>query len=204
MYTPDSDLHVLETLLSKRLHSKGEVRDSIDRDIHAQFSVEGVVLFSDLSGFSQRTQDYGILHFLELIFASRRLLAPLIKRHDGTILKTEGDSLLALFPQPRAALDCAIAMQRACHAFNREATPESHILLCLGLSYGSYLRIGNEDVFGVPVNAASFLGEDLAGPGDILVDDAFLRALNTADNAYQFAPLPQDIPPHEGVHRTIY
>lgn len=41
------------------------------------------------------------------------------------------------------------------------------------LRYGRALRIGDSDVFGAQVNAASKLGEDRAKGGEILVTGAF-------------------------------
>jgi hypothetical protein len=43
------------------------------------------------------------------------------------------------------------------------------VLLCIGLGYGDVLRIGDSDVFGAEVNAASKLGEDHARPYEIMV-----------------------------------
>ena len=42
-------------------------------------------------------------------------------------------------------------------------------MLCIGLGYGDMLRIGDADVFGAEVNAASKLGEDTAEAWEILV-----------------------------------
>jgi adenylate cyclase len=49
------------------------------------------------------------------------------------------------------------------------------VLLCVGLGHGTVLRIGDHDVFGTEVNAASKLGEDEARAGEILATDAFVK-----------------------------
>ena len=49
---------------------------------------------------------------------------------------------------------------------------EEKVLLCVGLGYGKVLRIGDMDVFGQEVNAASKLGEDTAKAGEILTTQA--------------------------------
>ena len=49
---------------------------------------------------------------------------------------------------------------------------EEKVLLCVGLGFGRMLRIGDTDVFGAEVNAASKLGEDTARPSEILVTGA--------------------------------
>jgi len=55
--------------------------------------------------------------------------------------------------------------------YNKDKAPEEQILLCVGLGYGKVLRIGDQDVFGAEVNAASKLGEDTAEAWEILVTD---------------------------------
>ena len=45
-----------------------------------------------------------------------------------------------------------------------------------GLGYGDVLRIGDSDVFGAEVNAASKLGEDHARPYEIMVTGAVKQA----------------------------
>jgi class 3 adenylate cyclase len=119
--------------------------------------------------------EFGIIHFLQAIYESERLLAPMIDDHDGFLLKIEGDSMLAIFHNARKTLDCALAMQRITENYNKDRLDEEKVLICAGLGHGPMLRIGDADVFGAEVNAASRLGEDIAGPGETLVTGAFRR-----------------------------
>jgi class 3 adenylate cyclase len=134
-------------------------------------------MFTDLSGFSRRTTEFGILHFLQTIYEQRKLLLPIVQRHDGLLLKEEGDSFLIMFRRPERAVECGIAMQRACRNVNERRKPEEQILLCLGIGYGRVLRIGDADVWGREVNGASKLGEDTAKPYEILVTTPVKEAL---------------------------
>ena len=65
-----------------------------------------------------------------------------------------------------------------CHArqYNRKRPKAEEVLLCVGLGYGDVLRIGDSDVFGAEVNAASKLGEDHARPYEIVVTGAVKQA----------------------------
>lgn len=127
--------------------------------------------FTDLSGFSRGVEEFGIIHFLQTIYESQRLLIPCIDDHDGILLKVEADSLLVIFRRPEKAVECAVAMQRLLKKYN-DSTPEvDDILLCIGLGFGRMLRIGDNDVFGAEVNAACKLGEDKARPWQILVTE---------------------------------
>jgi class 3 adenylate cyclase len=84
----------------------------------------------------------------------------------------EGDSMLILFRQPSKAIQCAVDMQRAAKAYNPGKSDAEKILLCVGIGYGKILTIGDQDVFGSEVNAASKLGEDTAKAWEILVTDS--------------------------------
>jgi class 3 adenylate cyclase len=158
----------LQQLIDDRAAS-GADRVAIDQRIWDLFGERWAVMFTDLSGFSRQVAQFGIIHFLQVIQQSVRILGPIIDRHDGILLKVDADSLLVIFRRPERAAACAIAMQRALGAWNQPLAPEDRILLCVGLGWGDVLHIGDEDVFGPEVNAASKLGEDIADSGEILV-----------------------------------
>ena len=168
----------LQALLQERISAPSTSEaEAIDRRIWDLFGQTWSVMLTDLSGFSRQVAKFGIIHFLQVIHESLRVFTPCLDRHDGILLKVEADSLLVLFRQPIRAMACAIDMQRACRDYNLGRPPEEHVLLCVGLGYGEMLRIGDEDVFGAEVNAASKLGEDTANAGEILVTDQFRAQL---------------------------
>lgn len=144
----------------------------LDRRIWDLFGEEWAVMFTDLSGFSRHVAEFGIVHFLQVILEQKRLLSPVVQAHDGIVIKIEADSFLILFKRVSRALDCALQMQRVCRAANERRKPEEQILLCVGLGWGRVLKIGDDDVFGAEVNAASKLGEDLAKADEILITAA--------------------------------
>ena len=128
-------------------------------------------MFTDLSGFSRGTEKFGIIHFMQIIFESERLILPIIEDFDGFLIKSEGDSLLVLFKRPEKALLCCKKIHAILHEYNKTKSEEEQILLCVGLGYGDILNIGFADVFGAEVNAASKLGEDTAKSWEILVTE---------------------------------
>ncbi|MFA6028571.1 MAG: adenylate/guanylate cyclase domain-containing protein [Elusimicrobiota bacterium] len=175
----------LEKLVAERLRP-GADKTLIDRRIWDLFGEEWAVMFTDLSGFSRKVEEFGIIHFLQTIFESERIFIPCIDRHDGILLKTEGDSLLVLFRSASKAIACAVEMQRTAKGYNAGRTDAEKILLCVGLGFGKVLKIGDHDVFGAEVNAASKLGEDTAQAWDVLVTEG-LR--NAAGSAHAFEPI---------------
>ncbi len=168
----------LEKLIEERL-KPGANKETIDRRIWDLFGEEWCVMFTDLSGFSRGVAQYGIIHFLQTIQESERLLIPLIEDHDGILLKVEGDSFLVIFRNPTKALACSVAMQRILKGYNRDKAEVDQVLLCVGLGFGTMLRIGDSDVFGVEVNAASKLGEDRAKPWEILATENVVKRVGT-------------------------
>jgi class 3 adenylate cyclase len=148
----------------------------IDQRIWDLFGEDWAIMFTDLSGFSRRVAAFGIIHFLQVILEKKRLLLPIIADHDGILIKVEADSFLLIFKRASTALKCAIAMQHACKHFNDRRLPEEQVLLCVGIGFGHILRIGDSDVYGQEVNAASKLGEDTAKADEILMTDSARKA----------------------------
>ncbi|HAP43089.1 MAG: adenylate cyclase [Spirochaetes bacterium GWD1_61_31] len=165
----------LDRLIEERLQP-GSDKTLLDQRIWDLFGEDWAVMFTDLSGFSRHVAEFGIIHFLQVIHESQRLLVPVIYDHDGILLKMEGDSMMVIFRTAPRALECAIAMQRVLASYNVDKAAEDRVLLCVGLGFGRMLRIGDVDVFGTEVNAASKLGEDTAAAGQILVTGAVREA----------------------------
>jgi adenylate cyclase len=181
----DADEHILRRsdlrlahLLAERAKPGADVR-RIDERIWELFGEEWAVMFTDLCGFTRQVDAFGIIHFLQVIQEHKALLFPIIVKHDGVLVKIEADSLLLIFRRAPTALACAIEMQRACQQANERRHPDQQILLAVGVGFGKILRIGDTDVFGAEVNAASKLGEDNAKAHEILVTQSVKDAAAT-------------------------
>jgi len=161
----------LVRLIEARL-APGADKTLIDQRIWDLFGEEWCIMFTDLSGFSRNVAKFGIIHFLQTMYEAERFLVPVIEENDGILLKVEGDSFLVIFRSPAKAMAAAIEMQRTLTRVNAGRPEEEQVLLCVGLGYGAVLRIGDSDVFGAEVNAASKLGEDTARAREILVTGA--------------------------------
>ncbi len=168
----------LSRLVAERM-APGANKDLIDERIWDLFGEEWSIVFTDLSGFSRNVETFGIIHFLQTIYESERILIPIVDENDGVLLKIEGDSMLIIFRNPQKALKAVAGMQAACAEYNDGRSDEEKVLLCAGVGYGLVLRIGDADVFGKEVNSASKLGEDTARAGEILVTQAVVDAIPT-------------------------
>lgn len=177
--------------------------DAIDRRIWDLFGERWAIMFTDLSGFSRHAAKFGITHFLQIIHEKKKMLLPIVAAHDGILLKVEADSFLLIFRRPDRALQCAIEMQRRCQLTNERRLPEEQIVLCLGIGYGDVLRVGDHDVWGREVNAASKLGEDTAGPNEILVTGA-AQAEMGAITTVRYELIDDKIPGSDVNYRCLY
>ena len=111
--------------------------------------------------------------------------------------------MLVIFRNIRKAIDCAVRMQQSVKIYNKDREDTEKILLCIGLGFGRVLLIGDEDVFGAEVNAASKLGEDTAKAWEILVTSAVRDA--TMELPYVTFTHIGDIPPGaSGAYKMHY
>lgn len=204
----ESDRHLkgsevrLWTLIEERCAPGADVA-RIDQRIWDLFGETWAVLFTDLSGFSRQVAEFGIIHFLQVIFEQKRLLLPIAASNDGILIKVEADSLLIIFKRASSALLCAVEMQHACQAYNQGKAPEDAVLLCVGIGFGRLLRIGDSDVYGQEVNAASKLGEDTAKADEILVTAAAKAAADDVRDV-DFEELGVPVPGSETNFRVVY
>jgi adenylate cyclase len=176
----------LEGLLNQRLENRNNPKqiEHIDQRIWDLFGEEWCILFTDLSGFSKHSDKFGIIHFLQTIKESERIFSPIIEEYDGFVVKTEGDSLIVIFRSKTKAVDCIVKMQLASKEYNVGLSEEDQVILCSGLGWGNILRIPGEniDIFGEEVNFAAKLGEDTAGPGEILITQRLAENFPTNEN----------------------
>jgi class 3 adenylate cyclase len=190
----------LQKLIEAR-QKKGADKAAIDQRIWDLFGEEWCVMATDLSGFSRGVAEFGIIHFLQTIYESERILVGVIEAHDGILLKVEGDSFLVIFRNVQKAIRAAIEMQRTTRRYNASKPRAEHVLLGVGLGFGPMLRIGDADVYGVEVNAACILGESIAKPYEILVTKAVRDA---AEDGVKFDDIDYVPPGAEQAFRVVY
>jgi adenylate cyclase len=125
------------------------------------------ILAADVARYSQLMgiDEVGTLNALKAHRRERIDLA--IARHNGRIVKTTGDGLLAEFASVVDAVGCAVAIQRAMLAFNAGIHTDRQIVLRIGINVGDIIIDGG-DIFGDGVNIAGRL-EALCEPGGICI-----------------------------------
>jgi len=107
---------------------------------------------------------------LRLLAAHRAVIDRIIEAHEGRIVGTQGDSVLAEFASPVEAVRCAVEIQEGVHTRN-EALPESDRLdFRIGVNLGDVM-IDGADILGDGVNVAARL-EGIAEPGGICISSS--------------------------------
>lgn len=102
-----------------------------------------------------------------------RIMRAAIAAHRGREIKTIGDAFLVIFRSALAAVDCALAAQRAFAEYNAGKPHDEKILVRIGIHVGEVLLTGS-DVFGDDVNLVARI-EPLAIPGGICLSEPVLK-----------------------------
>ncbi len=120
------------------------------------------ILAADVAGFSTLMERDEEGTFARIGSLRRDVIEPRLLDHQGRLIKTTGDGLLAEFASPIAALRCAIAIQKS------SISDPDALRLRIGLDLGDVIIGQGGDVFGEGVNIAARL-EGIADPGGILI-----------------------------------
>jgi adenylate cyclase len=115
----------------------------------------------------------------------REVMATLIQQHNGIVLDSPGDNLLAEFISVVDAVQCAVAVQKEINARNSELPDNRKMLFRIGINLGDVIQ--EEDrIYGDGVNIAARL-EGLAESGGICISKtAFDQIESKLPYGYEF------------------
>lgn len=168
---------MLTASLRRRARLVAGRRGDLDRRIVARLFRKRAVVFTDTADFTVRTARDGILHFLMVFERVVDAARPAVARAGGEVVKVEGDSLLIRFADVGAACRGVAALEACLRSVNRGKPADERLAFSYGIGFGDVLDL-EEDMFGLEVNLASKLGEDMARPGEALLTPAAVAALD--------------------------
>jgi adenylate cyclase len=168
------------------LHRRGHVRSAAEPPYkwHSIGSPERIDLFSrngaamerrlaaifaaDVAGYSRLVgaDEEGTLARLKA--HRRELIDPTIAEHQGRIVKTTGDGVLAEFASPVKAVRCAIDVQYGMAERNADVPEAQRIEFRIGINLGDVIVEDDGDIYGDGVNVAARL-ENIAEPGAVYI-----------------------------------
>lgn len=128
-------------------------------------------LFTDLKGSTALYDHIGDPKAYFLVRQHFDTLGSAIQRHEGAIVKTIGDAVMAAFMNPLDAVRAALEMLRDIEAFNHNISDK--LVLKVGIHSGHSIVVSLNDrldYFGQTVNIASRV-QGLADAGDIYVSE---------------------------------
>lgn len=163
------DARFRELLLRYAQADTQTAQQEIERTLWAEFGTVKAVMVMDMSGFSRLTQKYGIVHYLSMVLRMQLTSQPTIESLGGRVIKFEADNCFAMFDAVLPAVEASVRLNTAFDSLNRFTEEAFDIRIAVGIDYGPVLLTGGPDYFGEVVNTASKLGEDVAGPGEILL-----------------------------------
>lgn len=145
------------------------------------------LLFSDLKGSTALYQSIGDASAYHLVRDHFAFMSKVIRDHEGAIVKTIGDSVMAAFVSPAQAVRAAIDIQRQIAAFNgeshvEEGTASPPIVIKLGVHSGPTIAVtlnDRLDYFGSTVNMAARLQGQSEG-GDIVLSPEIAQDASVA------------------------
>jgi class 3 adenylate cyclase len=165
--------------LRRRERTSRGLRPALDCKTWRGLTRRQAVVFTDTADFTVRTLRDGILHFLMSFESVTAAVTPVVRASGGQVVKIEGDSLLLSFEDPGAACAGVFAIEAAVRRHNRTRPGDERFRFSYGIGYGDLVEVDG-DRFGLELNLASKLGEDLALPGEALVTPSAAAALDAA------------------------
>jgi adenylate cyclase len=126
------------------------------------------ILFTDMEGSTSLTQRLGDAAAQDILRTHNRIVRDALAAHSGNEIKHTGDGIMASFTSASAALEAAVAIQKAL-ADHNQGDPDTPIRVRIGLNAGEPVA-EDEDLFGTAVQLAARVC-DKAEPGQVLVSN---------------------------------
>lgn len=116
------------------------------------------IMFTDLKGSTKMYQDLGDPKAFKIVKDHFEVAEKVITDHNGVIVKTIGDSIMASFGRTSEAIEAAIGIQKQFEIFNDTLKLKSGISLRIGIHVGPAMVVtlnSRLDYFGTMVNVAA-------------------------------------------------
>ena len=147
-------------------------------------SYERTILFADLRGSTSLYETLGNAEASAVVTQSVALLAGIVTQSGGTVVKTLGDVLMAMFNESTAGVASAVEMHAALDRWDGPIREASRVRLPplqlqVGLARGEVVEMSG-DVFGDAVNVAARL-LDHAGDNETLATQTVIEGLSALE-----------------------
>jgi adenylate cyclase len=127
------------------------------------------VLCADVYGYS-RLMGADEAATLATLRRYRAAIAGLVERHDGRIVNTWGDAVIAEFPSVVEAVQCGVEIQQEISNQDSASSDADRMRFRIGINLGDVMVDGT-DIYGDGVNVAARL-QELAEPGGVVISSS--------------------------------
>jgi class 3 adenylate cyclase len=138
--------------------------------------IELAILFADVVGSTRLYELMGDLRAREMVAICIDVMRSATEQHQGTVIKTMGDEVMATFPSADQALNAAAQMQLQISAHAQLKVDGQSVAIRIGCHFGAVV-LENRDVFGATVHTANRMTSQ-AKAGQIVTTAATVERLS--------------------------
>jgi class 3 adenylate cyclase len=167
-----------DALTAKRVTAMQAFRDLFDDEVLRpgdDVEIDHItIMFTDLKGSTALYERIGDPKAYALVREHFAILGKAVRDHDGAIVKTIGDAIMAVYGNPADGLRSAMQIQDDFERYN-EGSGKEPIIIKLGLHRGRCICVtlnGRLDYYGSAANKAARLEGQSTG-GDIVLSPEF-------------------------------
>ena len=143
------------------------------------------IVVADMVGYSQRLATHPADTHAAFKAHLDRVFTPTVHHHNGRVIKTTGDGIVAIFVDAGQAERCAREIQLQMENHSKPKMATFPIKYRVAGHYGTVM-VERNDVFGLDINIAIHL-QHLAPPGGVCLSGAlFSRLAEQGKQGYQF------------------
>jgi class 3 adenylate cyclase len=142
--------------------------------LSASSETEVAVLFADVVGSTRLYEVLGDHQARDMILACVEIMREATQRNRGSVIKTIGDEILAIFPTADDAVNAAGEMQHDISAHPGLLVQGQHVAIRIGCHFGPVV-LENRDIFGASVHTANRMTSQAKAGQIILTADTVAR-----------------------------
>ena len=168
--------------------------------------IELAILFADVVGSTRLFELMGDVRARDMIATCIDIMRTATEQHNGTVIKTMGDEVMATFPSADEALNAAAQMQKQISSHSLLKADGHSVAIRAGCHYGPVV-LENRDVFGSAVHTANRMTSQ-AKAGQIIITDAIqqrdssperFRRYGEERNREMERPRPSQLPERDAI-----
>lgn len=160
--------------------------------------------FTDLSGSTATYEKLGDGNAFRIVREHFNLLFDLIKKHDGAVVKTIGDAVMATFLHPEDAILCAVEAKESFRKFNARDDIKGKAEIKIGIHSGKCIAVtlnSRLDFFGSTVNKAARV-QGIAKKDQVCIS-AEIASLPTVKRVLDNIPTTKESILLKGITRSV-